>query len=70
MLKQAFLCHERCEQLGITHLLHITLVMKFMDEIIQLNGANCPQILMKPFCGYIHFFHVPCCHACDDKPWR
>jgi hypothetical protein len=40
MLKQTFPCHEGCEQLGITHLLQITLVVKLLDEIIQLNGVN------------------------------
>jgi hypothetical protein len=42
MLKQTLPCHERCEQLGITHLQHITLIVKLLDEIIHLNGANHP----------------------------
>jgi hypothetical protein len=42
MLKQTFPCHERCEELGIMHLLHITPHVKLLDEIIQLNGANYP----------------------------
>ncbi len=40
------------------HICH-ALIVKLLDEIIQLNGANCPQILTKPFCGFIHLFHVP-----------
>jgi len=56
MLKQTFPCHE---QLGIMHLLHITPIVKLLDEIIQLNGANHPQISTGPFGGSIHFFHVP-----------
>jgi hypothetical protein len=34
MMKQTFPSHEGCEQLGITYLLHITLVVKLLDEII------------------------------------
>jgi hypothetical protein len=45
--------------LGITHLLHVTPIIKLLDEIIQLDGANYPQILAGPFGGSIHFFHVP-----------
>jgi hypothetical protein len=45
MLEQTFPCHEGCEQLGMTHLLHITPTIKLLDEIIQLNGANRLQIL-------------------------
>ncbi len=59
MLKQTLPCHERCEQLGITHLLHITPIVKFLNQIIQLNGANHPQISIRPFGGSIHLLHVP-----------
>jgi hypothetical protein len=34
MLKQTLPCREGCEQLGITHLLHVTLAFKLLDEII------------------------------------
>jgi hypothetical protein len=40
MLKQTFPCHEGCEQMGVMHLLHIMLIVKFMNEIIYFNGAN------------------------------
>jgi len=49
MLKQTFPCHEGHEQLGITHLLHITLVDKLLDEIIQFNGATNPPNTTKAF---------------------
>jgi hypothetical protein len=42
MLEQTFPCHEQCEQLGITHKLHVTSTIKLLDEIIQFNGANPP----------------------------
>jgi hypothetical protein len=42
MLKQTLPCHEGCEQMGITHLLDITPIVKLLDEITQLNGVNCP----------------------------
>ncbi len=43
----------------IMHLMHITLVVKLMDEIIHFNGANHPQILIRPFGGSIHVIHAP-----------
>jgi len=58
MLEQTFPCHEQCEQLWITHMLHVTSTIKLFDEIIQFNGANPPQILIGPFGGSIHLFHV------------
>jgi hypothetical protein len=59
MLKQTLPCHEGCEQLGITHLLHITSIVKLLNEIIQLNGANRFQILTRPFDGSIHLLYAP-----------
>jgi hypothetical protein len=69
MLKQTFPCHERCEQLRITHLLHITLIVKFVNEVIKFNGANRPQILTGPFGDSIHMFHVQR-EWWVDKPWK
>jgi len=34
MLEQPLPCHEGCEQLWITHLLHITPIIKLLDEVI------------------------------------
>jgi hypothetical protein len=39
-------------------MLHVTSIVKLLDEIIQFNGANHPQILPGPFGGSIHLFHV------------
>jgi hypothetical protein len=49
MVEQTLPCHARCEQLGMTHILHITPTIKLLDEIIQLIGANCLQISTWPF---------------------
>ncbi len=39
------------------HLLHITLVVKFLDEIIELNGANPLEyrqgLLVVPYISYM-----------------
>lgn len=40
MLEQTFPCRERCEQIWIMHLLHITLVVKILNEFVQLDGAH------------------------------
>ncbi len=58
----------RHEQLGIMHLLHITLFVKLLDEITQFHGANQPQISMRPLCGSIHFIHVPQ-KWCGSQTW-
>jgi hypothetical protein len=49
-----FPCQERCKLLRILQLLHITLSIKLLDEIIQINGASHPQKLTRPFGGTIH----------------
>jgi len=69
MLKQTLPCHERCQQLRIMHLLHITLIVKILDEIIYLNGCNRPQILTEPFDGSVNLLHVPQ-QWWGDKPWN
>ncbi len=58
MLEQTFPYHERCEQMGIMDMLHVTPFVKLLDEIIQLNGANHPLISTRPFSGSIYLFHV------------
>jgi hypothetical protein len=50
------------------HLVHITPVVKLLDDIIQLNGANHPQISTRSFGGSIHILHVPQ-QWWGDKPW-
>ncbi len=35
MLEQTLPCHEGCEQLGIAHMLYITLVVKPLNKMIQ-----------------------------------
>jgi len=79
MVEQTFPCHQRCEWLGITHLFCITLIVKHFfemnyifnpqDEIIQLYGANHPQISMKPPGGPINVINVPQ-QWCGDQTWR
>jgi hypothetical protein len=69
MLKQTFPCHDGCEQLMITHLLHITLIVKFVNEVIKFNGANRPQILTGPFGDSIHMFHL-LQQWWVNKPWK
>jgi len=32
--------HERCEQMWIMHILHITSIVKLLNEIIQPDGAK------------------------------
>jgi hypothetical protein len=68
MLRQTLPCHERCEQLRIMQLMHITLVVKLMDEIIHLNGANHPHILTRPFGSSIHVIHAPQ-KGCGNQTW-
>jgi hypothetical protein len=51
------------------HLLHITLIVKLLDEIIYLNGCNHLQILTEPFGGSINLLHVPQ-QWWGDKPWN
>jgi hypothetical protein len=59
-------CHERCKQ---SHLLHITLAIKFFDRIIKLDDANHPWILIGSFGDSIHVFHVSQ-QWCGDKPCK
>jgi hypothetical protein len=49
------------------HLVHFTPVVKLLDDIIQFNGANHPQISTRPFGGSIHIL-VPQ-QWWGDKSW-
>jgi hypothetical protein len=59
MLEQTYMCHEKHQQPMIMHLLHITLIIKFLNEIIQFNGADHPQILARPLGCFIHVLYIP-----------
>jgi len=59
MLEQTLPCQEMCKLLRVLQLLHITLGIKLLDEIIEFDDVDYIRKSLGPLGGTIHVLHVP-----------